>query len=178
MHGRQWSWRFGPGVYGMFSSSPRLRTGIRLLLGLLAPQPPARLAAAVLSHRPPRTPSPPPSHAPAAHVASRLPARQRPAEALHFSPARPEMRLCGGGDAGRAGDVNWGEDARFNGAGIYSLRLWMAKGERHGTLSFSFLKMNTLSSFGDLILFFYLSISILSKPGKNHYEEKKNYGSN
>lgn len=50
----------------------------------------------------------------------------------------------------------------------------MAKGERRGTLSFCFLKMNNLSSFGDLVLFFcLLSVSFLSKPGKNHYEERK-----
>lgn len=92
---RQWqqrSRRFWPGVYGVLSSSPLLRTGLRLFLGILAPQPPARLAAPVLSHRPPRAPSPPPSHAPAAYVAARLPAHQRSADACHFSPARPEMR--------------------------------------------------------------------------------------
>lgn len=48
----------------------------------------------------------------------------------------------------------------------------MAKGESCGTLIF--LKMNNLSSFGDLVLIFYLlSLSFLSKPGKSHYEGKK-----
>uniref|UniRef100_A0A9J8CUU9 UBA-like domain containing 2 n=1 Tax=Cyprinus carpio carpio TaxID=630221 RepID=A0A9J8CUU9_CYPCA len=102
--------------------------------------------------------------------------RGHPAPSPPTASRRPSFQPCTARDEtlwwGRH-RVNGGEDTRFNGVGIYSLRLWMAKGERHGTLSFSFLKMNTLSSFGDLILFFYLSISILSKPGKNHYEEKK-----
>ncbi len=158
MHGRQRSQRFGPGVYAMFSFSTLLHTGIRLVLGLLAPQPPARLAAAVLSHRPPRTPSPPPSHAPAAHVAARLPARQRPADARHFSPARPEMRLCGG----RAGGVN----TRFNGAGIVLTETLNGQGGKPWH-SLIFLKMNTLfqrSRFDLLPIVAFISVQTWEEP--------------
>lgn len=74
------------GVYGLLASSC-------LLLGLLAPKPAARVAPAVLPDRTPHTPPPPPPpHAPAALVAARPAARQRPANTRHFSPARPEMR--------------------------------------------------------------------------------------
>lgn len=73
------------GVYGLFTSS-------RLLLGLLAPKPAARVAPAVLPDRTSHTPPSPPPHAPAALVATCFTARQRPANSRHFSPARSEMR--------------------------------------------------------------------------------------
>lgn len=154
MRRRQRSRRFWPGVYGVLSSSPLLRTGLRLFLGLLAPQPPACLAAPVLSYRPPRAPSPPPSHAPAAHVAARLPARQRPADASHFSPARPEMR---GGDGFNGGSMGW----------ECSLRLWMAEGGKTWYSFFLFSKdEQSLLLEISFCSFIYCRFSFLSKPGE------------
>lgn len=153
---------------------------------LLLPTPPHRDSALSGPPRPPTT-SPSGCHRPLPQATTHSITttitctsrpRGRPSPSPPTASRRPSFQPCMARDetlrqgyVGRAAGVNWGEDTLFNGAGIYSLRLWMAKGERRGTLSFNFLKMNNLSSFGDLVLLFYLlSISFLSKPGKNHYD--------
>uniref|UniRef100_A0A8P4GAP2 UBA-like domain containing 2 n=1 Tax=Dicentrarchus labrax TaxID=13489 RepID=A0A8P4GAP2_DICLA len=87
-----------PGVHGLLPAAALLlHVGLRLLLGLLAAQPPAGLAAAVVTHRPPHAPPPlPPPHATDSHVAPRLSAQRLPAAPRRIGAPRPEMRLSGG----------------------------------------------------------------------------------
>lgn len=119
------------GVHGLLAPGPLLHVGFQLLLGLLAAQPSAGLAAPIVAHRPPHAPPLPPPHATDSHVAPRLSAQQLPAAPRRIGTPQPEMRLSGGlrgggqgGQGGRPGSsvaklicsgrVGWGSHSCFS----------------------------------------------------------------
>lgn len=102
---RQWAL---PGVHGVLSTDSLLHGGIRLLLGVLATQPPAGLAAPVIAHGPPHASQSLPPHATDSYVAPRLPAQRLPAAPCCIGTSWTEMRLSGGlSELGQGGRV-WG----------------------------------------------------------------------
>lgn len=147
----------------------------RLWRALLLPTPPHR-ASALSGHPRPPTTSPPgcPRPLPPATTrsitttitcTSRL--RGRPSPSPPTASRRLSFQPCTARDEGEDG---------FNGVQRGGNTHWdfeWPRGERHGTLSFCFLKMNSLLLEISFCSFIYCRFNFCPNPGKNHYGVQK-----